>query len=333
MDVAESVLRGALDTLEDVVYIYGTDGGLVYWNERLNELFGLSDAELSGMTPPEFFEADDHRAIEAAIAEVFDTGETVIEAWGQTTEGRIRFELTGRLVHDAAGAAVGFAGVGRDVTERYEQAKSLQRQNDRLGEFADILAHDLRNPLSVASGHLALLDDDAADADVASVDAIAAAHERIDRIIADVRLAACEGVVVTDPESVDIGAVAAEAWDYVDTGDATFEGPSSLPSQGDADRLVRLFENLFRNAVDHGPTDRAVSVRLEPTDGGFAVEDTGPGIDPADRERVFEAGVSDSDEGTGFGLYIVRSIASAHGWDVSVTDSESGGARFEFALS
>lgn len=329
MTVERAVLRDALDTLDDVVYIYGTDGGLVYWNERLNELFGLSDAELSGMTPPEFFEAADHRAIEAAVGEIFETGETVVEAWGQTTEGRIRFELTGRLVHDPKGAVVGFAGVGRDVTERYEQAKSLQRQNERLAEFADILAHDLRNPLSVASGHLALLD----DVDVASVDAIAAAHERIEQIIDDVRLAAREGITVTDPDAVDIAAIAAEAWEYADTGDATFDGPASLPVEGDADRLTRLFENLFRNAVDHGPADMAVSVRLESTDEGFAVEDNGPGIAPEDRERVFGAGVTDSDDGTGFGLYIVRSIASAHGWDVSVADGDDGGARFEFALS
>jgi len=333
MDVAEPILRGALGTLDDVVYIYDTDGGLVYWNDRLNELFGLSDAELSGMTPPEFFEAEDHGAIEAAISEVFDTGETVVEAWGQTTEGRIRFELTGRLVNDADGVVVGFAGVGRDVTERYEQARSLRRQNDRLAEFADILAHDLRNPLSVASGHLALLDDDETSADIVSVDAIRAAHERIERIIEDVRLAAREGLTVFEFEPIDLRAIAAEAWEYVDTGDATFDGPSSLPAQGDPDRLARLFENLFRNAVDHGLADDPPAVRLEATAAGFAVEDTGPGIDPEDRERVFEAGVSDSDDGTGFGLYIVRSIASAHGWDVSVTDGDSGGARFEFDLN
>jgi signal transduction histidine kinase len=62
---------------------------------------------------------------------------------------------------------------------------------------------------------------------------------------------------------------------------------------------------------------------------GFFVADDGPGIPPEDRERVFETGYSTSAEGTGFGLRIVREVAQAHGWDVSVTESDGGGARFE----
>ena len=65
---------------------------------------------------------------------------------------------------------------------------------------------------------------------------------------------------------------------------------------------------------------------------GFYVADTGPGIPPSDREDVFEAGYSTSEDGTGFGLRIVGQIADAHGWEITVTESENGegGARFEF---
>jgi signal transduction histidine kinase len=64
-------------------------------------------------------------------------------------------------------------------------------------------------------------------------------------------------------------------------------------------------------------------------DDGFYVADDGPGVPEADRESVFESGYSTDREGTGLGLTIVQEIAEAHGWEVSVTDSESGGARFE----
>jgi len=73
-----------------------------------------------------------------------------------------------------------------------------------------------------------------------------------------------------------------------------------------------------------------MTVRLEATADGFAVEDDGPGIDPAVRDQVFDPGVSDADGGTGFGLYIVRTIATAHGWEVVGTETAGGGARFEF---
>ena len=344
MSVDDGVLRGALDTLDDVFYIYDETGGLVYWNQRLNELYGLSDAELRGMPATAFFEPADRPAVEAAVVEILETGETVVEAWGRTTEGRIRFELTGRLVTDD-GDVDGFAGIGRDVTERYEQAGQLSRQNERLAEFADLLAHDLRSPLSVASGHLTLVRD---GDDEASLEAIEAAHERIERIITDIRLATREGTLATDVDSVDIVGLAREAWEYVDTDGAVFEGPNELHLDADADRLLRLFENLFRNAVEHGSpgdrtrsddetprgqsTDEPVTVRLVATAAGFAVEDDGPGIDPAVRERLFDPGVSDAAGGTGFGLYIVRTIAAAHDWDVTVTDAAGGGARFEFTV-
>jgi signal transduction histidine kinase len=63
--------------------------------------------------------------------------------------------------------------------------------------------------------------------------------------------------------------------------------------------------------------------------GAVHVADTGPGIPESDREDVFEAGYSTTEGGTGFGLRIVKQVAEAHGWRVSVTESAEGGARFE----
>jgi signal transduction histidine kinase len=68
-------------------------------------------------------------------------------------------------------------------------------------------------------------------------------------------------------------------------------------------------------------------------DAGFFVADDGPGIPPDERETVFEAGHSTAPDGTGFGLAIVDGIADAHGWTVRVTDSATGGARFEFSTA
>ncbi|MFT4881065.1 MAG: signal transduction histidine kinase, partial [Salinirussus sp.] len=91
--------------------------------------------------------------------------------------------------------------------------------------------------------------------------------------------------------------------------------------------LQQLFENLYRNAVEHGGDN--VTVQVGAMDGGFYVADTGPGIPESEREAVFEAGYSTSERGTGFGLRIVKQIVDGHGWNVAVTESEQGGARFE----
>ena len=98
----------------------------------------------------------------------------------------------------------------------------------------------------------------------------------------------------------------------------------------DSDRLDQLLSNLFRNAIEHAGDHAHVRIEIDdPTDGTVtvAVADDGPGIPPTRRSDVLERGVS-LDGGTGLGLAIVGDIADAHGWSLSVTASDSGGARF-----
>jgi signal transduction histidine kinase len=97
--------------------------------------------------------------------------------------------------------------------------------------------------------------------------------------------------------------------------------------RADGTHLQRLFENLIRNAVEHGGDD--VTVTIGDADGGFYIEDNGPGIPDGDRTEVFDAGYSTNSEGTGFGLSIVEQVAETHEWDIRVTEGGDGGARFE----
>jgi PAS domain S-box-containing protein len=333
-------LQNALNALDDVFYVYDERGRLIFWNSRLNELFALDDEQISGMRPADFFVDAERPVVEAAVQRIFDEGETVVEAWADTTEGRIRFELTGRKLTDD-GHTIGFCGVGRDVTERRERERQVAAQNDRLTQFATILAHDLRNPLAVATGYL---DRYLADGDREAIERVTDSLERIERIVDDVLTVAIEGQAVTDARPVSVGDAARRAWEMVDAGDARLDVQTTLVVDGDESRLQRLFENLFRNSVEHGSTDSrptaddavehaGPSITVTETGTGFAVADDGPGIPAAERERVFDPGVTRSDEGTGFGLYIVRTIAEAHGWAVAVTDGERGGARFEFTTT
>jgi signal transduction histidine kinase len=110
----------------------------------------------------------------------------------------------------------------------------------------------------------------------------------------------------------------------------------------DRSRLRQLFENLFRNAVEHGstssrtPSDEVVehagpnlTVTVGDCDGGFYIADDGRGVPAELRDGLFEPGSSGEGGGLGLGLSIVSRVAQAHGWEVAVTESESGGARFE----
>jgi signal transduction histidine kinase len=213
--------------------------------------------------------------------------------------------------------------------ERELQARkaALERNNERLESFVNTVSHDLRNPLNVATGRLSLA---RGECDSDHLDDVAAAHERMEALIEDILTLAREGrpVEETETEPVELGELVRAAWDTVATEDATLEVDVGGTLTADRGRLRRLLENLLRNAVEHG--GEAVTVTVGAAEGpeGFYVADDGSGVPPGQRDHVFDRGYSAAEDGTGFGLAIVEEIATAHGWTVSVTESEAGGARF-----
>jgi signal transduction histidine kinase len=228
-----------------------------------------------------------------------------------------------------SGALVGLfeaRAIDRAVTAEETRVRNeeLARQNERLEEFASIIAHDLRNPLNVATGRIQSVRKQCEDE---NLDSAATALDRMGQIVEETLKLARSGQIVAATEPVHLREIAEECWETVDTTDATLTVEDSGVFSADRDRCRHLLENVFRNAVEHGGTDVAIRVGTLPD--GFYVEDDGPGIPEADREQVLDAGYSTTEEGTGFGLAIVSQIAEAHGWSVSVTASSDGGARFE----
>jgi len=138
-----------------------------------------------------------------------------------------------------------------------------------------------------------------------------------------------KGETVGEMDSVSAVELIGKCWQGVETAEATLKIDDEFTIRGDRDRLRHVCENLFRNAVEHGGEDVTVWVGRTGEDGIY-VEDDGPGIAPSDRETVFEPGHTSAAGGTGFGLTIVKRIAEAHGWEVTITEGRDGGARFEF---
>lgn len=214
--------------------------------------------------------------------------------------------------------------VARDVTERAERERELERQNDRLEKFVSIVSHDLRNPLDVADGRLTLAQEDCESDHLAEIER---AHDRMKTLIEDLLTLAHEGETPTEVTPVSLPELAEASWQNVETGTATLAVETDRTVRADRGRLAQLFENLFRNSVEHGATD--VTVTVGDFDNGFSVADDGPGFGPDERDRAFDSGYSTTQDGTGFGLSIVREIVDAHDWDVRITDGPDGGAQFE----
>ncbi|WP_435066305.1 PAS domain S-box protein [Halobaculum sp. EA56] len=208
--------------------------------------------------------------------------------------------------------------------QRIEAESTIRRERDRLEEFASILSHDLRNPLNVAQGRLELIQ---MTGEIDHVEAIDRALDRMERLIKDMLTLAREGDAVGETEPVALRTIANQAWTNVTTESVSLEIESSVQIDADRSRLIQVFENLYRNAIEHG--GEGVTIRVGALDGGFFVEDTGPGIPAAERDDIFESGYTTNQDGTGFGLAIVKRVVEAHGWEIEVTEGTDGGARFE----
>ena len=219
------------------------------------------------------------------------------------------------------------AAINRQERERelQERADELAKQNERLDKFASIVSHDLRNPLSVARGRLDLA---RMTGDEEHYRAVERAHERMDELVSGLLTLARQGELNSDPVPVELRSAAAQAWRTVETGDLELVTGDAPTVEADPERLRQLLENLFTNAAEHG--DGATTVTVGRLGDGFYVADDGVGIPADERGGIFQSGRSSTEGGTGLGLVIVETVAEAHGWTVSATESEAGGARFEF---
>ncbi|WP_254762750.1 PAS domain S-box protein [Natrinema marinum] len=126
-----------LDAIDDVFYVIGADGGLQRWNESLCEVTGYTDAEITEMEPLDFFAEDDRAAVTERIGEAFETGSATIELDLLTKDGTaIPFEFAASALEDPQGNAV-LAGIGRDVTDRVERERHLERYETIVEEVND----------------------------------------------------------------------------------------------------------------------------------------------------------------------------------------------------
>lgn len=318
-------LQGVIDSVESAMWIRNTDHEYVYMNQHHRDLFDIADdTDIVGKQAVDLHSAEVAEKFQQNDERVYETREQVeIEEVIQTDDGRQYF-LTRIVPLFDNGSVYATCGIATNITDQKEYEEKLQRQNERLEEFASIVSHDLRNPLRVADGRLELIRDECASD---HIDGVAQALDRMDALIEDLLTLAREGSRVDEIEPIGLANVARNSWQTVKTRQATLDVDTSQVIEADRSRIQQLFENLYQNAIEHGGNDVTVSVGA--IEDGFYVADTGPGIPGSDRENVFEAGYSTNESGTGFGLQIVKQITDAHGWEIIVTESKGGGARFE----
>jgi len=227
----------------------------------------------------------------------------------------------------------------REMASRLAEAEELERN------FLMTVSHELRTPLTAIRGHVGALREGVVtdeESRVESLAVIAAEAARLERLVGDVldlaKLGAHRFTVLREEVEMEMvvdrayGTFSEEARrrgiDYRCRVDAR---PVIV---SDGDRVLQIISNLLANAFRWTPDGGRVDLELSATDGTVyvAVDDSGPGIRPSERERIFRPFWSRGGGGTGLGLAIASELALALGGHLRLETSAERGSRFELAL-
>jgi len=285
--VVPAARQRVLDTMTDGVIVVDHADRIVEINPAAREMVGdvLADDAVVGRDVGELLE--DRPALEHLYAELTATrsqsraetslGDAHVDVTasplGTDGDARPDDDPTGEGAGDVdasgpVGGAVrggGWLFLVRDVSAREERERALRRRNEQLDRFATVVSHDLRNPLGIAKGHVEIARD---TGDVSRLEPVVDALDRMESLIEEVLTIAREGADVTETEPVRLAAVAGAAWRSVDAGAATYRVVDDATVVADRPKLVRILENLFRNAVEHGSTSPASHARQDAVEHG-----------------------------------------------------------------
>ncbi len=308
------------------------------------------DAATEGVSLDQFISAihdDDHERVKRNIEDAIESGEEYKDeyrVWDD--DGELRWVVARGHVEYDDGTPASFPGALADITERKRFERQLEESNERLEQFAYAASHDLQEPLRMVTSYLQLierryadeLDEDGEEFIDFAVDGANRMHNMIEGLLEYSRVE--RGGNPFEP--IDLDAVLADVRQdlemKIEESDAEITAESLPRVEGDPGQLRQVFQNLLSNAIEYSgddPPQVDISAVRNGSEVIVSVADEGIGIDPDDRERVFEVFQSlhaqDEHSGTGIGLALCKRIVERHGLRASGANSSSAGSRSESA--
>ncbi|MEZ0164359.1 ATP-binding protein [Kineococcus sp. LSe6-4] len=218
---------------------------------------------------------------------------------------------------------------------------ALEEQIEREARFSADVSHELRSPLTTLVTGVDLLRrrrEELPERSRQALDLVGRELDRFARTLDDLlELASLEsGAGHRERTPVDLTDLAAQVLRDRSAGDLLARPAAAVPVVVDKQQVSRAVVNLLDNADRYAGGPSGVSVQVQAGDALLVVDDEGPGVGVADRDRVFErfarAGSRGALPGAGLGLSLVAETARAHGGAVWCTASPAGGARFVLRL-
>lgn len=341
LEEAEGRFRTLFDSIPETVLVHDAGGTILQANEVGARQLEVAADALVGRNLREIFEAEDGDRVLSAAALAGTHGAASFDATCTTPSGRrLAFSVNCRAIELEGRPAV--LSVARDVTEM----RTADRQR---ADFMAMVAHDIRNPLSVVMGYADMLremgglDEEREDMLARLVTNSRAVITLVSNYLDLCRIEARR--LTLDASRVELNVVLQQVGEMYEDEARRRQISLSLdlerflpPAHGDMVALERVFGNLVHNALKFTPARGLVTLRSRQADGGLvaSVADTGPGI-PADEvitifDRYRRSFSGRAKHGSGLGLYIAKALVEAQGGAITVDTNPGQGSEFRVHL-
>ena len=341
---------------EYAIFLLDTEGRISTWNEGARRIKGYEESEILGTHFSAFYPPEDIDAgkPERELRMARESGRVEDEGWRVRKDGtRFFASVVITALHDPSGKLTGYAKVTRDITSRQLERQRLLDLERSKSAFLNLVAHELRSPLTVLRGYLSMFRDSSPERrrelEERSLPALEAKTMEMSRLVDQmVEVARIEeGSLRLRADTIDIGPIAEQAVELARALDENpahrivFEPfPGELNVVGDAERVHIILSNLLSNAIKYSPSGGDVKVIMDRTDelGRVVINDQGVGVPLSEQIRLFsrfmrvERPENDHVPGTGMGLYLSRELARRMGGDVVLQWSGPGGSSFALVL-
>ncbi len=350
-------LEAILASVPGLLFQLDRQGRFVWWNRTMEEVIGLEAERLRGRVVTTFFNEEEGERIARYIEEVFEQGYSEMVLTLQTPRGPVPHQFRSARIGSAEGVEPSLIGVGIDIQSQIEAQRALQQARDaaleavRLkSEFLANMSHEIRTPLNGLLGMLELLGDTDLDEEQREYAEIAARSGDallaiINEILDFSKLEA--GKIELEQIEIDLVQLVEDvAGLYAPKAQAkglelALLIHANVPThiEGDPTRLRQILSNLVDNAIKFTHQGH-IHIELE-YDGHhlrFQVEDSGIGIDPEAREKIFGSFIQADGSatrrfgGTGLGLSIAKQLVELMGGEIGIDPAPEQGSRFWFTL-
>lgn len=324
---------------EDAIAVFDLEDRVITVNPSFERLYGWTKEESIGrslpLVPPENIEAARKRS------QLLKQGQSyqLFETTDMRKDGTIfNAQISLSPIFNPDGAVIAASVISRDISYIKEN-ENLIRQSEKLklvGELAAGVAHEIRNPMTVISGFVQMMNDDKDSPYYEYTKLIQKETERVELILS-------EFLVLSRPQATQFVSIhlantldeIAQFFQY------EFQNQSiefnmnnhyqDIFISGNENQIKQVFINLFRNAMEAMPNGGAITLDVCPSDDNkeifIGIKDTGCGIPPYVLERIFEPFYTTKTKGTGLGMMIINKIIQDHNGSIKIRSQENIGTE------